>query len=350
MDSALLKTLLAAQDQAYKSALEVFMGQVSGKIEALQSAISDLTRSLEFTQSEMEDLKSEVKQLKREKEENQATIKALTEDSEISTKLVKDLEDRCNYQEDYNRRNNLQITGLDELPGGETWEQTAKQVSKLLEDKLQLPNIQIERAHRTGPQSSLRHRPVIARFQHYCDREAVLRNAAKLRGTRVFINEDLCPASQEKRKAQLPLLKRARSEGKLAYFRYTKLIVRDKQGASEKAASDLGAAARHAPADVEDAVASAGPVAAGVGDDGAIAAGAEAGAVGGGFTPAAGTTPVVVCDDGTDGTATGEAAAVLPAGGGGPGRPAAAAIRSRPPLATPHQVNTRGSSGRKIKK
>lgn len=51
-----------------------------------------------------------------------------------------------------------------------------------------------------------------------------MKNVSKLRGTRNYISEDLSPASQSIRKAQLPLLKQAISEGKVAYFRHTKLI------------------------------------------------------------------------------------------------------------------------------
>ncbi len=229
MDPSLIRTLLDTQDKAYRSALEVFVGQINGKMQALESTVSALTTSLEFTQNEVKDLKTEVQRLEREKENSKHTINNLTKEIQTTTKSTKDLEDRCNYQEDYNRRNNLQIVGLEELQGGETWEQTVKQVTKILQDKLLLPDIRIERAHRIGQVNTSRHRPIIARFQRYCDREAVLRNASKLRGTQIFINEDLCPASQQIRKDQLPLLKQARASGKLAYFRYTKLIIKDKQ-------------------------------------------------------------------------------------------------------------------------
>ena len=58
----------------------------------------------------------------------------------------------------------------------------------------------------------------------------MLGNASKLRGAQTFLNEDLCPASQQIRKNQLPLLKQAWANGKLTYFRYTKLVTKDKQG------------------------------------------------------------------------------------------------------------------------
>ena len=79
-----------------------------------------------------------------------------------------------------------------------------------------------------GRQDDHRSHPIIAHFSRFGDREAVTRNVTKLRGTRIFINEDLCPASQSIRKAQLPQLKQARSEGKVAYFRHTRLIVKER--------------------------------------------------------------------------------------------------------------------------
>ena len=58
-----------------------------------------------------------------------------------------------------------------------------------------------------------------------------MRNVFKLRGTRIFINEDLCPASQSIKKSQMPLLIQARSEGKVAFFQHTKLIIKEKSSA-----------------------------------------------------------------------------------------------------------------------
>lgn len=54
-----------------------------------------------------------------------------------------------------------------------------------------------------------------------------MRSARKLRGTNIYINDDLCTASQAIKNAQMPQLKQARAQGKVAFFRYTRLIVRD---------------------------------------------------------------------------------------------------------------------------
>lgn len=233
MDSAVLKTALDSQNQAYRDALEIFMGQVENKVQALQATVSDLTRSLEFTQKDVEDLNIKMNQQQRELRDKDQLILDLSEKLKASEVHFKDLYERCNYQEDYNRRNNLQFIGIGERQGGETWEQSAAAVSKVLEDHLQLPNLVLERAHRVGQLGDNRPRPIVARFARYCDREAVLRNVRKLKGTKIFVNEDLCPASHNIRKSQLPALKQARSEGKVAYFRHTKLIIREKP-ASER--------------------------------------------------------------------------------------------------------------------
>lgn len=230
MDIEAVKVLLQAQDKTFKTAIDVVVEQLKSRLHAAEETIADLTRSLEFSQHEVKDLQSEVKVLKSCDKDYKDTIESLKS-------RVMELEERQNYQEDYNRRNNIRITGIQEQPG-ETWEETAQNVSKLLEEKLQLPQMKLERAHRTGPVMSSRPRTVIARFERFCDREAVVRNARKLKGTGILINEDLCPASQEKKRNQLPLYKQAREEGKIAFFRYTRLIIKDRPAPPAAVAGD----------------------------------------------------------------------------------------------------------------
>lgn len=208
------------------------MKQVREDMGSLKSTVDELRRSLEFTQGEVDDLRGEVKELEKEKAADKTIIQNLRRQCQTTGENCEVLEDRCDYLEDYSRRNNVHITGMEERPGGETWEQTADQVQKLFADKMQLSDLTLERAHRVGQRSEQRARPVVARFLRFSDRELVMRNASKLRGTNIFINDDLCPASQEKRRLQLPQLQQARREGKLAYFRHTKLVIRERSDGS----------------------------------------------------------------------------------------------------------------------
>lgn len=58
-----------------------------------------------------------------------------------------------------------------------------------------------------------------------------------IKGTRVFVNKDLCPASHSIRKAQLSVLKQARNKVKIIYFRHTKLIVKEKTASNQTSES-----------------------------------------------------------------------------------------------------------------
>ncbi|KAK3863123.1 hypothetical protein Pcinc_031065 [Petrolisthes cinctipes] len=98
--------------------------------------------------------------------------------------------------------------------------------------------MKLERAHRTGQANPSRQRTIVARFEKFGDRETVLRNARKLKGTGIYINEDPCQASQEIRNKQLPLLKEAKNQGKIAFFKYTKLIIKKRTTQRPETASN----------------------------------------------------------------------------------------------------------------
>lgn len=110
---------------------------------------------------------------------------------------------------------------------------------RLLRDKMSLNGIQLERAHRVGPPNHrsfggpARPRTIVARFTRYTDRETTLRNSAKLKNTDIFVNEDLCEASILVRKSKLPELKKARLDGKIAFFNHTRLVIRDRKEKNE---------------------------------------------------------------------------------------------------------------------
>lgn len=202
--------LLESQERAYKTALDMVVTQMNDQINKLETKVSDLTTSLEFTQHEVDELKAAASDHDRERKEDKTEIENLTH-------KVKDLEEKVIYQEDYSRRKNLRISGLEEQ-GDETWEQTSAAVASLLEKKLQLPGVILERAHRVGPRQDAKPRTVVVRFTRYSDRDAAIRRGSHLKGTNIFLNEDLSSASLAKKKAQLPLFKQARAEGKNSFF------------------------------------------------------------------------------------------------------------------------------------
>lgn len=120
------------------------------------------------------------------------------------------------------------LDGPEEKPN-ESWEETQEKVQRLLQEKLNLEQVELEHAHRVGPsfmQKISRPCIVVLRFARFADRQQALRNSPMLRNTNIYINEDLCETSLQLWKTQTPELKKARAEGKIAYFNHTKLIIR----------------------------------------------------------------------------------------------------------------------------
>ena len=281
--------------------------------------------SLEFTQQEVDILKGENKVLKDEVRD----LKTELNKNNSSDESLRKIQNRLDYQEDYSRRNNLRIDGLDEK-NNETWEETEEKVQRLLRDTLGMGAVALERAHRVGPSSrpgAARPRAIVARFCSFPDRQRALRNSAKLRNTNIYLNEDLCESSVQARKAQLPALKKAKADGKIAFFSHTRLIIRDR-GSRTDGGSTAAAVGAAAPA-----------VGAAVPADG-VAAGADAPGGGAAVAVAAGTAAAGAAAP-TDGVAALSVGAAAAAADVGAVAPAADVSISSPAVSTRSTVVTR---------
>ena len=63
----------------------------------------------------------------------------------------------------------------------------------------------------------------------YEHRTSCLKNSAKLKGTDIFLNEDVSPATQIISNSKMRELQAARQRGLIAYFSGTKLVTRPKR-------------------------------------------------------------------------------------------------------------------------
>ena len=155
---------------------------------------------LQFANAEVEDLKTQ----SRKKQQSIVSLK-----------------ERLLYQEVYNRRENLRFFGLPESTES-TIEDSSEVLYRFLERDLDIEgarNIEFQRVHRLGRKKEGASRPIIARFLRYPDRERVFKAALEAQDEiDVKVYADLPKEIQENRKKQWPRLKRAREEGKTAYF------------------------------------------------------------------------------------------------------------------------------------
>ena len=161
-------------------------------------------------------------------------------DIETLQKKVKYLEERnialelqLAKQEDYSRSSNLIIQGIPEKGPNEDIEKT---VREFFTTTLKLPNVTIMQftgIHRLGKPPHLksiptkRPRDIIIRFEKRMDREAVWKERFKLKNSKIFLAEDFSPATQQKRRQLLPILRAARKcpEVTKAYLSRDRLFI-----------------------------------------------------------------------------------------------------------------------------
>ena len=81
-------------------------------------------------------------------------------------------------------------------------------------------DIEFQRIHRIGKRSSSDGKPrqIIARFLRYPDRVMIMSNARKLKGKRSEISADLPKEIMERRKRKMQQYKKAKADGKQAFF------------------------------------------------------------------------------------------------------------------------------------
>ena len=93
-------------------------------------------------------------------------------------------------------------------------EDPEKQVRELISKTLLIKDdVPFERAHRMGRFTQDRTRPIVVKFSRFKDKMNVLRNAFKLKGSKVGINEQFPAEINERRKLLLPILKQEKSKG-----------------------------------------------------------------------------------------------------------------------------------------
>lgn len=99
------------------------------------------------------------------------------------------LEEKIDRLEQYSRRNNVRLFGIQEMDN----ENVEEKVISIFKSKLNI-NIRaedIDRMHRTGKKVANQHRPIIIKFISYRTKQLVLSNKKKFKGTGYGLQEDL---------------------------------------------------------------------------------------------------------------------------------------------------------------
>lgn len=168
--------------QVNRELKEEIMTEIEGikeTVTSLRNHISDMETSIEKLERKNESLGKENVEIKRQLEQREAVLKK----NEIE----------INELEQYSRKNNIRIYGVEDRTPRETSEETAQKVIGVLNDKLNmgLGQQDIDIAHRIGRFSTEGNRPIICRFVSRANTLRSIKRRRALKGTQLVIREDL---------------------------------------------------------------------------------------------------------------------------------------------------------------
>ena len=127
--------------------------------------------------------------------------------------------------ENRSRQNNLRFEGIKEHEN-ESWEDCENTIYDLLENKLEMDieNVVIKRAHRTGKKSKNRSRPIALQSTFYKEKINILKNCKKLKNTKFSIFEDFPRETAATRKEKWQEVLANREKGMISYLNYPTVI------------------------------------------------------------------------------------------------------------------------------
>ncbi|XP_065662927.1 uncharacterized protein LOC136085540 [Hydra vulgaris] len=171
--------------------------------------IVSITKALELSNQNISSLENELNDIKKFIHVNDETVASKFEKVKEQTKKVssqmKDtsavnkINKKLREIKDRSRRNNLRITGIKESEH-ESWEESELKVLKLFEETLEIKNVKIERAYRTGPRDAKKNRTIILKLLNYKDKIDIMKRSVRLKGMNIYINEDFCYETVQIRK------------------------------------------------------------------------------------------------------------------------------------------------------
>ncbi|KAK7893629.1 hypothetical protein WMY93_022781 [Mugilogobius chulae] len=173
--------------------LKEFRTETTGNLAAIKKDIGEIKK-------DVSDLRARVNAAEERIAENESRDIQMTKVLFHVLRTQKQLEEKCQDLESRSRRKNLRIYMIPERLEGSDM---VNFISKLLNEKLGIMGVKIERAHRVsanggGRPGSTRPRSVLVRFQSYWERQRVLSAAwskkeIRLNDTRIFFDEDFTP-------------------------------------------------------------------------------------------------------------------------------------------------------------
>lgn len=133
------------------------------------------------------------------------------------------LEAKITDLEDRSRRSNLLVFGVQDDPTETENDLKDKVLTKVFSGKLGVPCKSVGRIHRLGKPG--KDRPIIIYFQDFNEKELILKNAHKLKGTQISVQSDYSKQTLRKRKLLWESARNEKLQGKKVHLSNDRLRV-----------------------------------------------------------------------------------------------------------------------------
>lgn len=156
-----------------------------------------------------------------------ATVKKDLQKTEENVGLherrIQDLENKCDYLENYAKRENLVFRGIEGSNRESAEDCKFKVMTCVREMGINIFAQDISRAHRVKGKGFPK--PILVRFVNFEKKEEILRNKRRLKGSSIIIFEDFSGKVIAERRVLLEAMEAARKEGLYAVVQFNKLFV-----------------------------------------------------------------------------------------------------------------------------
>ena len=186
---------------------------------------SVLNSVLEMQKQLLEEMNSLKEELREEREERRLEKELLSVELTNIKKELSNCKSRLMFFERKERARNLIMYGIEEAQN----EDVRATTDSIIGGRLGIQNIRIEGAHRLGPRRNQVNRPIRIICENIEVKSEVLRKKSKLKGTTIFIDEDLCIEDRELKRRNLDMIKKQRSSGRSAFLRGSTIICENKK-------------------------------------------------------------------------------------------------------------------------
>lgn len=185
---------------------------------SLHEDINDICNSLEFAHN--------ITSLQNTNQDLHTSFKSFTDQMQAVTKENKLMKETILDLQTRSMRDNLIFSGIQE----KSPDNPESLIKNFMTTHLRLPpdtvqNITFHRVHRLGKQSDNRPRPIIAKFEHFQQKELVKSKGKELKGTTFRLNDQYPREINERRKILYPILKENRKNNKRASLVVDRLYI-----------------------------------------------------------------------------------------------------------------------------